>query len=64
MTEHQLEQEALGWLDELGYTHVYGPDSAFDGSGPERENYRQVLLDERLRSGSAMIRTSGSEELS
>lgn len=49
MTEDQLEQEALGWLAELGYTPVYGPDIAFDGSSPERENYRQVLLVERLR---------------
>lgn len=49
MTEDQLEQEALGWLAELGYTPVYGPDIAFDGSNPERENYRQVLLVERLR---------------
>lgn len=26
MTEDQLEQEALGWLGELGWTHLYGPD--------------------------------------
>ncbi|MBF7731399.1 type I restriction endonuclease subunit R [Pseudomonas sp. N040] len=55
MTEDQLEQEALGWLAELGYTHVYGPDIAFDGSSPERENYRQVLLVERLRSAIARL---------
>ena len=50
MTEDQLEQETLGWLGELGYTHVYGPDIAHDGPRPERESYRQVLLVERLRS--------------
>ncbi|MGK4339994.1 type I restriction endonuclease subunit R [Ectopseudomonas oleovorans] len=49
MTEDQLEQEALGWLSEVGYTHLYGPDIAHDGDNPERENYRQVLLVERLR---------------
>ena len=31
MTEDQLEQEALGWLGELGYQHLYGPDIAHDG---------------------------------
>ncbi len=50
MTEDQLEQEALIWLGEAGYTHLYGPDIALDGSKPERANYQQVVLVERLRS--------------
>ncbi len=49
MTEDQLEQEALSWLQDVGYTHLYGPDIAFDGPSPERANYRQVLLTFRLR---------------
>jgi type I restriction enzyme R subunit len=49
MTEDQLEQETLGWLGSVGYTHLYGPDIAFDGNVPERSDYRQVLLLERLR---------------
>jgi type I restriction enzyme, R subunit len=49
MTEDQLEQETLGWLQDVGYTHLYGPDIAFDGSSPERANYRQVVLPFRLR---------------
>jgi len=48
MTEDQLEQEALAWLGDVGYTHRYGPDLAADGSTPERSDYRQVLLLERL----------------
>ena len=44
MTEDQLEQETLAWLADVGYTHLYGPDIAFDGPTPERANYRQVLL--------------------
>jgi type I restriction enzyme R subunit len=55
MTEDQLEQEALGWLAELGYAHVYGPDIAHDGDSPERENYRQVVLVQRLRAAIAKL---------
>ena len=49
MTEDQLEQEALTWLQDVGYTPVYGPDIAHDGSKPERTHYRQVQLTFRLR---------------
>ena len=49
MTEDQLEQEALVWLQDVGYTHLYGPDIAFDGARPERADYRQVQLAFRLR---------------
>ena len=48
MTEDQLEQEALGWLAEVGYTPLYGPEIACDGSSPERADYRQVVLENRL----------------
>ena len=49
MTEDQLEQETLSWLADVGYTAIYGPDIAFDGNAPERSNYTQVVLVERLR---------------
>ncbi|MEV4780101.1 type I restriction endonuclease subunit R [Burkholderia sp. LMU1-1-1.1] len=49
MTEDQLEQETLAWLRDVGYTHLYGPDIAFDGVRPERIDYRQVQLAFRLR---------------
>jgi len=55
MTEDQLEQEALGWLRELGYSHCYGPDIAHDGDSPERESYRQVVLAGRLRAAIARL---------
>lgn len=55
MTEDQLEQEALGWLGELGYTHLYGPDIAHDGDNPERESYRDVVLAMRLRAAVARL---------
>ena len=49
MTEDHLEQEALGWLTEVGYDTLYGPDIAPDGANPERAGYQQVLLPFRLR---------------
>lgn len=49
MTEDQLEQETLCWLADVGYTPVYGPEIAVDGNAPERNNYIQVVLVERLR---------------
>lgn len=49
MTEDKLEQEMLSWLSELGYKHLYGPDIACDGPSPERSNYQEVVLLERLR---------------
>lgn len=55
MTEDQLEQETLGWLAEVGYIHLYGPDIAHDGESPERDHYRQVVLVERLRSAMAKL---------
>ncbi|HFK1883407.1 TPA: type I restriction endonuclease subunit R [Pseudomonas aeruginosa] len=55
MTEDQLEQETLGWLAEVGYEHLYGPDIAHDGDNPERESYRDVLLTMRLRTAIARL---------
>jgi type I restriction enzyme R subunit len=55
MTEDQLEQEALGWLADVGYQHRYGPELAPDGSTPERSDYRHVLLLDRLRRAVAML---------
>lgn len=49
MNEDRLEQEMLTWLTEIGYTHIYGPTIACDGETPERSNYQDILLIERLR---------------
>jgi type I restriction enzyme, R subunit len=49
MTEDQLEQEALGWLSDVGYTLLSGYDIAVDGAAPERADYKNTLLPFRLR---------------
>ena len=43
MTEDQLEQEALGWLADVGYQHRYGPELAPDGSTPERSKFAKCI---------------------
>lgn len=48
MTEDQLEQLALAWFQDTGWTHRHGPDLAPDGDTPEREDYRAVVLRGRL----------------
>ncbi|MFA7438096.1 type I restriction endonuclease subunit R [Castellaniella sp.] len=55
MTEDQLEQEALGWLAEVGYSVHYGPDIAHDGPDPQRDSYSQVILAQRLRAAIARL---------
>ena len=55
MTEDQLEQEALSWLQDVGYVVRCGPDIAHDGAQPERAHYREVLLLNRLRAAIARL---------
>jgi type I restriction enzyme R subunit len=47
--ESHVEEEMLGWFEDLGYEVVAGPELAPDGECPERKNYKQVLLEGRLR---------------
>jgi type I restriction enzyme R subunit len=49
MTEDQLEQETLGWLQDVGYMLLSGPEIAVDGLTPERANYVQTYLPNRVR---------------
>jgi type I restriction enzyme R subunit len=43
------EQPTLQWLEEADWTRVYGPDIAPDGKAPERKEWSDVVLKERLR---------------
>lgn len=49
ITESAIELLAIKKLEDLGYHYLYGPDIASDGSHPERDNYEQVLLLQRLK---------------
>lgn len=47
--ESHLEAAALEWFEELGYEIVFGPDIAPDGKYPERRDYSDIILEERLK---------------
>lgn len=48
-TEDFLEEAAIEILQELGYEHVYAPDISCDGEYPERKDYREVILEQRVK---------------
>lgn len=49
ISENTIESFAIELLTQLGYEYIYGPDIAPDGESPERENYEQLLLINRLQ---------------
>ena len=48
ITEFDIEQVALEWLKSLGWQTAYGPDIGPDSSRPERSDYDEVVLKQRL----------------
>ena len=55
ITEDDVEQAALGWLDGLGWRVAHGPDIAPDTPNAERADYGQVVLEQRLRDALAEL---------
>lgn len=47
ITENEIEEVAIGWLQNLGYEYVLGTEISPDGAFPERE-YTEVVLAQRL----------------
>lgn len=60
-TESVVEDAALAWLQGLGYAVLHGPDIAAGEPGAERSdpNYRDVVLDGRLRRARASVSGPG-----
>lgn len=48
ISENDIEQVAIGYLKNMGYTYVFGIDISPDGNKTERQ-YTEVVLVERLR---------------
>ncbi|MEZ8056153.1 type I restriction endonuclease subunit R [Vibrio atlanticus] len=55
ITEDQLEQQCINWFSDQGYLYKNGYDIAPDGDSPEREDYHQVVLKQRLLNQLAII---------
>lgn len=55
ITEDQLEQECIRWFTDQGYLYKNGYDIASDGDSPERDDYHQVVLKQRLLNQLAII---------
>ena len=49
VSESTVETVALEWLSVLGWQTTYGPDIAPDTPDSERDDFTQVVLEERLR---------------
>ncbi len=49
LSESTVEAAALGWLETIGWRVAHGPDIAPDAPGAERDDYGQVVLEQRLR---------------
>lgn len=63
ITESEVEEHALDILkDELGYDYVEGPEISPDGKMSEREDYKQVVLVERLKDAIQRINPDIPEE--
>lgn len=48
ITENEIEEIALSYLQSLGYSYLLGTDISPDGEHPERQ-YNEVVLEARLR---------------
>src|SRR5688572_19048645 len=54
-TEGHVEEAALSWLGELGYSVVNGAEIAPDTFNSERESYSDVILVGRLKAAIARL---------
>lgn len=50
INEEKLEKMCLSWFEDIGYSYICGYDIAPDGDSPERSDYRQIILHDRLLS--------------
>ena len=53
--ESTVEQAALAWLESLGWAVRHGSEIALDGWFAERQDYREVVLAQRLRDALARL---------
>lgn len=61
-TEDLLEAAAIEIFQEMDYTYIFGPDIGLEGSYPERKNYKDVILEQRVRDALFMLNKGLPEE--
>ena len=62
LSESDIEEIALGWLRNLGWSVAHGSDISPDGANAERENYGQVVLNQRLLDALGLLNPELPEE--
>jgi type I restriction enzyme R subunit len=55
LNEQQLEDLCIGWFQQTGWQFAHGPDIAPESDRPERSDFRQVILRDRLLAALARI---------
>lgn len=55
ITEDKIEYFAIEQLNSLGWEYLHGSIVSPDGEKPERENYEQIILTDRLRKAVSVI---------
>ncbi|MCR9117373.1 MAG: type I restriction endonuclease subunit R, partial [bacterium] len=55
ISEDQLEQLSLNWFQDTGWDYANGVDISPDGDDPERDDYRVVVLKDRLAEAVARL---------
>ena len=55
LTESNIEPVALDWLKSLGWQVAHGPGIAPGMSAAERQNYGEVVLEQRMRDAIARL---------
>lgn len=55
ITEDKIENIAIVQLNTLGWDYIHGSLIAPEGEKPERENYEQIILTDRLRKAVSVI---------
>lgn len=63
LDEAAYEREVLSWLSEIGWAHVFGPEIAPNGSEPERESMKDLILIERLETALSRINPQVSRDV-
>ena len=47
ITENAIEKSAIELLEKQGFQYIYAPDIAPDSDTPERQSFKDVLLDSK-----------------